>query len=72
MSATNDRNGFRALALWALIEERDRIAQQAESIGEAIRAMRDVREQMQDRIIAILGELQRRDALGTGTHGEAK
>ena len=73
MSATNDKAGLQAAGWVALIEERDRIARQAESLGEAMRAMRDVREQMQDRLIAILVELQRRGALGTGTHnGEAK
>jgi hypothetical protein len=73
MNATNDRTGLRAAGWFALIEERDRIAQQAGSICEAIRAMRAVRDQMQDRLIAILGELQRRDALGTGKNdGEAK
>ena len=73
MSATNDKAGLRAAARVALIEERDRIARQAESLGDAIRSMRDVREQMQDRLIAILVELQRRGALGADTNsGEAK
>ena len=73
MSATNDRTGLREPALWELIVERDRIARQTHSLGEAIRAMRDVREQMHDRLIAIMGELQWREALGTDTHdGEAK
>lgn len=68
MSATNDRAGLRAAGRCALIDERDRLALQAERIANAIGAMRGVREQMQDRLIAILVELQRRDALSTDTH----
>jgi hypothetical protein len=73
MNATNDKTGLQAADWLALIKERDRTARQAESIGNAIGAMRDVRDQMQDRLIAILRELQRRDALGADTHdGDAK
>ena len=73
MSAANDKTGLQSLPLWSLIDERDRVARQSQSTGEAIRAMQGVREQMLDRLIAIMAELQRRDALGTGTHnGEAK
>ena len=73
MSAANDKAGLQAAARVALMDERGRIARQAEVISDAIRAMQGVREQMQDRLLAILVELQQRDALGTGTHnGEAK
>ena len=73
MSEAYDKASLQAAARVALMDERDRIAPQAQSIGEAIRAMRDVREQMLDRLIAIMGELQRRDALSTGKNdGEAK
>ena len=66
MSTTNDKAGLQAAARFALIDERDRIARQSQSTGEAIRAMQGVREQMLDRLIAIMGEFQQRDALGTG------
>ena len=73
MSAANDKAGLQSLPVWSLIDERDRIARQSQSTGEAILAMQGVREQMLDRLIAIMGELRRRDALGTGTHdGDAK
>ena len=73
MSTTNDKAGLHAAGWVALIEQRDRIARQSQSIGDAIRAMRDVREQMQDRLVAILVELQRRDALRPGTNnGDAE
>ena len=73
MNAANNKASLQAAARFALMDERDRIARQAESIGEAIRAMRDVREKMHDRLIAILVELQRRDELATDTHdGDAK
>ena len=68
MSAANDKTGLRAAGWSALIDERDRIARQAEGLGEAIRAMRDVREQMQDRLVAILVELQQRGASGANTN----
>ncbi len=66
MSAAYDKAGLHAAARVALMDERDRIARQAEHLGEAMRAMQGVRDQMHDRLIAILVELQRRDALGTG------
>ena len=62
MSAANDKAGLQEAGWLALVEERDRIARQAEDFGHAIRAMQRVRDQMQDRLIAIMGELQRRDA----------
>ena len=68
MSAANDKAGLQEAGWLALVEERDRIARQAESLGEAMRSMRDVREQMQDRLVAILVELQRRGVAGTDTH----
>ena len=68
MSTANDKASLHAAGWLALIEERDRIARQAESLGEAMRSMRDVREQMQDRLVAILVELQRRGVAGTDTH----
>lgn len=72
MSAAYDKASLEAAARFALMDERDRIARQAEGIGDAIRAMRDVREQMQDRLIAILVELQRRDVLGAGKNDGEK
>lgn len=73
MSAANDKAGLRAAGWSALIEERDRIARQAEDFNHAIRAMQRVREQMLDRLLAIMVELQRRDALGADTNnGDAK
>ena len=68
MSAANDKAGLQATAWVALMDERDRIARQAENLGEAMRAMQGVREQMQDRLVAILVELQRRGVAGTDTH----
>ena len=68
MSAANDKAGLQAAARFALMDERDRIARQSQSIGEAIRAMQGVREQMLDRLIAIMAELQRRNIASTGTH----
>ena len=65
MSAANDKASLQAAGWSALIEERDRIARQAEDFGHAIRAMQRVREQMLDRLLAIMVELQRRDALST-------
>ena len=73
MSAANDKTCLQAAARVALMGERDRIARQAENLGEAMRAMQGVRDQMHDRLIAILGELQRRDALSSGTNnGDAR
>ena len=73
MSAANDKAGLQSLPLGSLIHERDRIARQSQSTDEAIRAMQGVRKQMLDRLLAIMVELQRRDALDTGTHdGDAK
>ncbi len=73
MSAANDKAGLHEAGWLLLVEERDRIARQAESLGEAMRLMRDVRNQMQDRFIAIMGELQRRATLSADTHdGDAK
>ena len=68
MSEAYDKASLQAAARVALMDERDRIALQAERIGNAISAMRDVREQIQDRLIAILRELQRRDNVITDTH----
>ena len=73
MSAANDKAGLQEAGWLALVEERDRIARQSQSTGEAIRAMQGVRDQMHDRLIAIMVELQRRGALGTGKNdGDAK
>ena len=73
MSAANDKAGLQEAGWLSLVEERDRIARQAENLGEAMRLMRDVRNQMQDRFIAIMGELQRRATLSADTHdGDAK
>ena len=68
MSAAYDKAGLQSLPVWSLIDERDRIARQSQSTGEAIRAMQGVRDQMQDRLVAIMRELQRRDVAGTDTH----